>query len=168
MTQTFDSNAFQAELSNASGALNDFAQGPAKRAADEIGASFERAGARIAASMARAALGGETSFKRLAKSILEEFGKLALDQLLGKSGASFFGARANGGSVTAGGAYLVGERGPEVFIPTSAGAISAAQAGAVNVHFHFAGRADANSIARHQGQIAAQVARAVAYGRRNL
>jgi hypothetical protein len=38
----------------------------------------------------------------------------------------------------------------------------------VSVHFHLGPGADANAIARHQGQIAAAVARAVAYGRRNL
>jgi phage-related minor tail protein len=165
----FDPNSFQAELSGASAALNEFAQGPARRAADDIGASFERAGARIAASMARAAFGGETSFKRMAKTILEELAKIALNQAFGKGGGgSFFGARAAGGSVNAGGAYLVGERGPEWFTPASSGQISGAQAGAVNVHFHFGGGGDANSVVRHQGQIAAQVARAVAYGRRNL
>jgi phage-related minor tail protein len=118
--------------------------------------------------MARAALGGEGSFKRMAKTILEELAKIALNQVFGKGGLSFFGARAVGGSVNPGGAYLVGERGPEWFTPSSAGQISAAPSSAVNVHFHLGAGADANAIARHQGQIAAQVARAVAYGRRNL
>ncbi len=38
-------------------------------------------------------------------------------------GASFGGARAAGGPVGAGRAYLVGERGPELFVPSAAGAI---------------------------------------------
>jgi phage-related minor tail protein len=167
-TPSFDPNALDAQLSSASAALNEFAQGPARRAADEIGASFERAGERIAASMTRAALGGEGSFKRMAKTILEELAKIALNQVFGKGGQPYFGARAGGGSVNAGGAYLVGERGPEWFTPSHAGKISTVPAGAVNVHFHLGAGADANAIARHQGQIAAQVARAVAYGRRNL
>ena len=36
------------------------------------------------------------------------------------------------------------------------------------IDFHLAAGADASAIARHQGQIAAAIARAVAYGRRNL
>lgn len=41
----------------------------------------------------------------------------------GLFGALFGGARANGGSVTAGNAYLVGERGPEPFIPSTSGTV---------------------------------------------
>ena len=161
---------FQAELGAASAALQEFAQGPARRAASDVSASFERAGERIARALGRAAIDGESSFKRLAKVILEELAKLALQRIFSQSSsqsASFFGAKAAGGAVNAGGAYLVGERGPEMFVPRQSGAI-AAQAGAVSVHFHLGAGADANAIARHQGQIAAAIARAVAYGRRNL
>jgi phage-related minor tail protein len=159
----------QAQLPQASAALSAFAQGPARAAADDVGAAFERAGERIAAALGRAATGGETSFKRLVKTILEELAKLALDRVFGQAGdVSLFGGRANGGSVNAGGAYLVGERGPELFVPRQGGEITSANGGAVTVNFHFASGADANAIARNQGQIAAALARAVAYGRRNL
>lgn len=171
MTDTskpFDGSEFQAELNAASVALQAFAQGPARQAADDVGASFERAGERIARALGRAANGGEASFKRMAKTILEELARLALDRVLTGSKAPLFGAKANGGAVDAGGAYLVGERGPELFTPHQVGAISAPSAGAVSIHFHLGGGADAAAIARHQGQIAAAVARAVAYGRRNL
>jgi hypothetical protein len=165
-----DLSAFEAELGAASAALQDFANGPARRASEEVSASFERAGGRIARALGRAASDGEISFKQMSKIILEELAKLALDRIFTQSGGeqnAFFGARAAGGSVTAGGAYLVGERGPELFVPHQAGAIGAS-AGAVSVHFHLGAGADAAGIARHQGQIAAQIARAVAYGRRNL
>lgn len=167
---TNDLTAFQAQLGAASAALQEFSQIQARRAADDVGAAFDRAGDRIASAMARAARGGEVSFKRLAKVVLEEFARLALERIFtGQSGGkTYFGARAAGGSVNAGGAYLVGERGPELFTPGQHGAISAPAGGAVNVHFHLAGSGDAAAIARHQGQIAAAVARAVAYGRRNL
>lgn len=160
---------FQIELSESGAALQAFAQGPARRAADEVSVSFERAGERIARALGSAARGGEAAFKRMVKVILEELAKVALQQVFagGKGGFDFFGARAAGGPVNIGGAYLVGERGPEMFVPRQAGEIVAA-GGAVNVHFHLAAGADANAIARHQGQIAAAVARAVAYGRRNL
>lgn len=165
----FDLSSFQANLSGASAALQEFAQGPARRAADDVGASFDRAGERIAGAFARAALSGEVSFKRMAKVVLEELAKLALAQVFGKEGkTTFFGARAGGGSVNFGGAYLVGENGPELFAPRQSGTIAPLSGGAVNVHFHLGAGADAAGIARHQGQIAAQIARAVAYGRRNL
>ncbi len=154
------------DLSAASAALDAFAQGPARRSADEVGASFDRAAARIATSLARAARAGEVSFKGMAKTILEELARLALDRVIGKG--AFFGARAAGGPVNTGGSYLVGERGPELFTPRQAGSIGAPNAGAVNVHFHLGAGADADAITRHQAQIAAQIARAVAYGRRNL
>ncbi len=171
MTTEFDLVGLQTELGAASAALQSFAQGPAQRAADAVGVSFERAGVRISRALGSAATGGENAFKRMAKVILEELAKLALEQIFsGKGGAKlpFFGARAGGGSVNAGGAYLVGERGPELFVPGQSGAIAAQGAGAVNVHFHFGAGADANSVVRNQGQIAAALARAVAYGRRNL
>lgn len=170
-THSFDLGGFEAELGAASAALRAFADGDAKRAADDVSENFEKAGARIARALGRAAVDGEGSFKRLAKTILEEFAKLAIERIFTQQGGkgAFFGARADGGSVTRGGAYLVGERGPELFTPHQAGAIGTPQPGAVNVHFHFgAGGGDASAIARHQGQIAAAIARAVAYGRRNL
>jgi phage-related minor tail protein len=166
-----DLNGFQTELAGASAALQEFAQVQARRAADDVGAAFDRAGDRIAAAMGRAARGGEVSFKRLAQVVLEEFARLALDRIFTQQSGSqtpFFGARAAGGGVNAGGAYLVGERGPEWFVPGQHGAIAAQGAGAVAIHFHLGASADAAAIARHQGQIAAAVARAVAYGRRNL
>lgn len=168
---TFALDEFQAELSQASAALQAFAQGPARRAADTVSVSFERAGQRIAHALGSAASGGEAAFKRLAKVILEELAKIALQQIFsqGSSGKlPFFGGKAGGGAVNVGGAYLVGERGPEVFVPRGAGEIVAPSAGAVNVHFHLPSGADASAISKHQGQIAAAIARAVAYGRRNL
>jgi len=167
---SFDFAAFQTELGAASAALQAFARGPAQRAADDVGASFERAGDRIARALGAAASGGEGAFKRMVKVILEELAKVALQELFSGGGAKtpFFGARAGGGPVNVGGAYLVGERGPEMFVPRQAGAIAPAASGAVSVHFHLGAAGDAQAIARHQGQIAAQIARAVAYGRRNL
>lgn len=169
-TTQFELSGFQSELSEASAALKAFAAGPAREAADNVGASFERAGERIATALGRAATGGEAAFKNLVKVALEELARVALNQIFSASGAKlpFFGAKTAGGAVNAGGAYLVGERGPEVFTPRQAGSISEPGEGAVSVHFHLGAGADVTAIARHQGQIAASIARAVAYGRRNL
>ncbi len=121
-------------------------KGPRGAPPSDVGASFERAGERIARALGRAASDGEGSFKRLAKVVLEEFAKIALERIFTQGGSqtSFFGAKAAGGAVNAGGAYLVGERGPEMFVPRQAGAIVAqAGAGPVSVHFHLSGGADA-------------------------
>lgn len=168
---SLDLTEFQSELSGAAAALQAFAKGPARQAADAVGLSFERAGERIAHALGSAAAGGEAAFKRLAKVILEELAKIALQRLFTQTGGGklpFFGGKAGGGAVNVGGAYLVGERGPEVFVPRQAGEIGAVASGGVNVHFHLAAGADANVIIRNQAQIAAAIARAVAYGRRNL
>lgn len=166
----FDPNAFQSELAAAAAALHEFAQGTARKAADDVSSSFERAGQRIATALGAAAQGGEQAFKRLAKVVLEELAKIALQRIFTQGGgkSAFFGSRAGGGAVNVGGAYLVGERGPEMFVPRQSGALSTQIHDAVSVHFHLGPGADAAGIARHQGQIAAAIARAVAYGRRNL
>ncbi|MCR6646553.1 MAG: hypothetical protein NVV62_19565 [Terricaulis sp.] len=83
---TSDLSAFQNELASASAALNEFSQVQARRAADDVGAAFDRAGDRIARAMGRAALGGEAAFKRLAKVVLEEFARLALDRIFTQQG----------------------------------------------------------------------------------
>ncbi len=58
---------------------------------------------------------------------------------LGKAAASLFGGapgRATGGPVTGGQAYMVGERGPELFVPTAAGRIAAAGGAPRGQHQH--------------------------------
>lgn len=78
---------------------------------------------------------GKLSFKSLFQSLISEAVRASANRLLlsifgmaGGSGGGFFGSlfggfRANGGPVNAGQAYVVGERGPELFMPKSAGAI---------------------------------------------
>lgn len=161
---------FQTELGAAAAALESFVQGPCTRAGEEVGATFERAAQRITRALGSAAVGGETAFKRMVKVIVEELARLALERIFtqGAPKIPFFGAKAAGGAVNAGGAYLVGERGPEIFVPRQGGQIAPQPGSAVSVHFYLGAGADANSITKHQGQIAASIARAVAYGRRNL
>lgn len=73
-------------------------------------------------------------------------------------GSLFGGARAGGGPVSAGSAYLVGEEGPELFRPNQSGTIIP-NGGAVAVYNNFtiSGQADRRS----QQQIAAEVGAAV-------
>lgn len=60
--------------------------------------------------------------KSMAKLILQQ---QVMNALSGFSFSSFFGFRANGGPVSAGSPYIVGERGPEMFVPSGSGKIVA-------------------------------------------
>jgi hypothetical protein len=131
---------FRAELADAQAALTQFANGPARESAALVSDCFGKAGAKISGELERAARTGELSFKRLAKTVLEEFAKIALNQVLGPAPAP--------------------QRGAARDALTSA-------ASALTVNFNLGAGADANSVHRNQAQIAAHVARAAAYGRRN-
>ena len=82
------------------------------------------------------------------------------------AGSVFSGARAEGGPVLAGGAYLVGERGPEVFRPSASGAVEPAPTQGVTVNVRVDGGAE--GLLRSEAQIAQALARAVLLGARRL
>lgn len=164
-------------LKDAGDALQALADGPARQAADAIAASFARAGRSISGELARAARTGEFSFKRMVESILNDLARIAINKVVGgaisgvfgQAAGGFAGARADGGPVLPGGSYLVGERGPEVFRPASAGSIeSGAASPRVVVNFNLGEGANIESFRRSQGQISAILARAVENGRRRL
>lgn len=123
------------DMERAGRRLGELADGPAREAADAIAEAFERAGARIDTALEASARSGEASFGRLTDSILRDLARLAAESLIERpirqaldtaiSSLPFFGARAEGGPVTAGGAYLVGEHGPELFTPGQTGQVSA-------------------------------------------
>ncbi|MHA6288273.1 phage tail tape measure C-terminal domain-containing protein [Maricaulis sp. CAU 1757] len=136
---------FDDDIEAAGAALEALADGPARRAADAMEAAFARTGDNIEQAFERAARSGELSFNRLTEAVLRDLARLAGEQVLVRplqglmeralGGLDFAGAKAEGGPVTAGGAYLVGERGPELFVPAQAGALQAPPGG-VNVHVH--------------------------------
>jgi hypothetical protein len=71
---------------------------------------------------------GKLSFKELANSIIADLVRIAVRRAIvaavgGPLGMLFGGGRSAGGSVAGGTSYVVGERGPELFIPQSAGKI---------------------------------------------
>lgn len=76
---------------------------------------------------------GKLSFKDLANSMIADFARIQAQKLLssfmGSSGGGFFGSLgklfgfANGGNPPIGQPSIVGERGPELFVPQSAGKI---------------------------------------------
>lgn len=114
-------------------------------------AGLERAGSVLENTLSRAIRRGSLDFedlRRVALSVLSDIASAAintgLDSLFGgKSGGGLLGigasilsaalgapGRATGGPVTGGRAYRVGEQGPELFVPTSAGRIEPASRGA--------------------------------------
>lgn len=158
-------------------ALSELADGPGQAAARALEDAFEAAGKSIEDSLVRAARTGELSFAQMSEAVLQSLARIAIENTVEAAfsgvlnavvGGGFSGARAAGGFVAPGGSYLVGETGPEVFTPASAGAVSpATQAPPVTVNITMAG-ASVDQVRRSQGQIAAAVARAVARGERSL
>lgn len=73
------------------------------------------------------AQGGKLEFKDLANSILADLARIAVRRMIVFAGTSLFGlpipGMAKGGPVDARSPYIVGEQGPELFIPATAGKI---------------------------------------------
>ena len=156
-----------ARAAEAAAAL-DALKAPAERAARSIDEAFARAGASLVKSLARAASDGQVSLAELARAVLGAAGAALKGGGLGEAlSKSFSGARADGGPVLPGGAYLVGERGPEVFRPASAGSIEPVGGGGMSVTINVQG-GEASGLVRSDAQIAQALARAVSLGARRL
>ena len=72
------------------------------------------------------------AFRDMASAVIKELYRIYVVKkitgmvtgFLGGSEVPLFGGKANGGPVAAGGSYLVGERGPEIFTPSTSGSIT--------------------------------------------
>ncbi|EJL30547.1 hypothetical protein PMI01_03099 [Caulobacter sp. AP07] len=171
-------DAVPARATDAAAALSAL-KAPAEQAARAIDEAFAKAGTGLARSLAHAAADGKISLAELARAVLEAVSTGAggllgkggggglVQALAGAVGSAFSGARADGGAVTAGGAYLVGERGPELFRPATGGSIEPAGASGVNVTVNVQG-GDTAGLARSDAQLAQALARAVSLGARRL
>ncbi len=174
-----DTGAFRRDIA----ALREELRGPLVQGAEEAGSAIERA-------LSRAITTGKLGFedlKRLALSVMADIARAAvaggLGTALGGGGGgggllslgssiamALFGApgRATGGPVSAGRAYRVGERGPELFVPTASGRIEAAGAPvrnfAITVNVQGAVGSDPQRLAQTGRQLARAVRRAVAAG----
>ena len=156
-----------------------------------LATSATKAGSAIDAALTKATRNGSLGFDTLEKAAIAAFAQIVagagqgglgalfggdsggeggglLGSLAGALASLFGGApgRATGGPVTGGQAYMVGERGPELFVPTAAGRIApagAAPGGGVNVTVNVATPADASSafMQRTGAQIARQVRQAL-------
>lgn len=149
-------------------------EAPAEAAARAIETAFGRAGESLSRSLARAAADGEVSLSELAKAVLDAVNAAAgsggsgggLSAAIQAAMSSFGGARADGGPVLGGAAYLVGERGPEVFRPATGGEVGPVSGGGVTVNVAVDGGAPA--LLRSEAQIAQMLARAVSLGARRM
>lgn len=102
-----------------------------------LGGSADRTGRLIETSLLRAVRTGKTGFEDMGRAALSILASIAGATLSGGGGIGLGGGllsvagsilglpgRATGGPVSPGRAFLVGERGPEVFVPTSSGSVA--------------------------------------------
>jgi phage-related minor tail protein len=178
---TPDTEGFDAALATIAKSLDNFAKGPVTDSANLIQSAMTGSFDAIAGTIARAVTSGKTSMDSLVNAILADFDRVAardfiakpIESVIASLASSLFsisGARASGGPVDSGLAYLVGEQGPELFVPQSAGAIvpnGAAGASRPQIVMNVQAR-DASSFLKSETQIAAMLSRALARGQRNL
>ena len=163
-------------LDSAAKALTDFANGPVVSATRSIEQAVDRTFTAMENSIARAVVSGKASMDDFVASVLASFDRLAVkDYMLSPLEGALSGivqailpvggARAEGGPVDAGQSYLVGENGPEMFVPPSSGSIvpNARPSVVLNVQAR-----DAQSFLKSETQLAAMLSRALARGQRNL
>lgn len=148
-------------------------------------AGAERAGRAIEGALLRAIRSGKFGFedlRRVALSVMDQIAAASLrsgiDALFGGSGSGgggnaqgllaiftslFSGSpgRATGGPVSPGRPYWVGERGPELFVPASAGSVAPVSGGSREVRVAITVNASAGEAPRALAQSSRQVARAV-------
>jgi hypothetical protein len=141
-----------------------------------------RAGRMIDSSLAKAILSGKTGFddlKKIALRAMEDIAQASLRALFQTPGGGSFGAgvlnglggviasllgapgRATGGPVSAGRGYLVGENGPELFVPSSGGRIEHVGGTGRDVRVAIAIQTPAPSDPQVLRQSSRQVARAI-------
>lgn len=176
VTVRADTGAFRRDIA----ALRAELGGPLVAEAEQAGRAIERA-------LSRAIVSGKLGFedlKRLALSVMTDIARAAISNGIGAamgggsgsgSGSgnlvslgtsiamALFGApgRATGGPVSAGRAYRVGERGPELFVPTASGRVEAAGGVTRNIAITVNVRGEAGSEPQRLAQTGRQLARAV-------
>jgi len=105
----------------------------AQENADKLTAQYEQLDSAFRDGIVDSIMSAVDGTKSLSDSlvgVIKQMARLILQQQLmnalsGFSFTKFFGFRANGGPVSAGSPYMVGERGPEMFVPSGSGKIVA-------------------------------------------
>jgi phage-related minor tail protein len=167
-----DTDAFEQDLARIREEFEQLVAEDLNPLADELTTTFERAGKAIADAMSDAATTGKLSLKGLVDTVLTDLTRVAADQFVrrpleGIFNDIFAGARAGGGPVTSRSAYLVGERGPEMFVPRAAGHVRP-MAGPMTVNINMrGGDGAAGGLNRSRSQLAAGVQRGLARALRN-
>jgi phage-related minor tail protein len=176
-----DFSGVDAALTAVAKSLDAFAKGPVTDSASLIERAVTGSFNSIADTIARAVLSGKASMESLVNAILADFDRISVKDFIGKPIESVLsslissvlpigGARATGGPVDAGLAYVVGEQGPELFVPQGAGSImpnGAAAPARPQIVLNVNAR-DAQSFLKSETQVAAMLSRALARGQRNL
>ncbi|WP_033919487.1 hypothetical protein [Sphingomonas sp. 37zxx] len=145
-------------------------------------AGVDRAGRAIETTLLRAVRSGKLGFDDLGKVALGVLDQIAASAVRGGIGAALGGGgggigglvgalaglisgapgRATGGPVSPGRAYVVGERGPELFVPTASGRVETGAPGGVReVRVSIAVHAGAGEAPAALARSGRQVARAV-------
>lgn len=171
-----DTTAFRRDIA----AMRAELGGPLVAGAEDAARAIERA-------LSRAIVSGKAGFedlKRLALSVMADIARAAISNGINAAAGSgggtgggggdllslgtsiamaLFGApgRATGGPVSPGRAYRVGERGPELFVPTASGRVEAAGGTVRNIAITVNVRGDAGSEPQRLAQTGRQLARAV-------
>lgn len=164
-----------AEVKATEAALGRLGEGLGERAA-AIGEMLEGVASTLSRTFGRAfdqiLRKGEADIGRLISGLARDLARLGLNAVfdgLGKQVSGLLGGfigRAAGGPVSPGTAYLVGERGPELFVPQAPGRIASAGAAAPpNVIFNVQ-TPDARSFLQSESQIVSMLSRAVIRGQR--
>ncbi|MFL9839941.1 tail tape measure protein [Sphingomonas sp. ST-64] len=162
-----DTQGFARDVAEMRGAID----GPLQAGADRAGRGIETA-------LLRAVRTGKLGFedlKRVANQMLSEIAAEAvrggLASIFGGGGLAgliggLFGlpGRATGGPVAPGRPYVVGERGPELFVPTASGRVEAPMPGggrdvrvAITIHAPGGGEAAAGALRQSSRQVARAV-----------
>ncbi|QDX27379.1 tail tape measure protein [Sphingomonas suaedae] len=161
-----DTQGFARDVAEMRGAID----GPLQAGADRAGRGIETA-------LLRAVRTGKLGFEDLKRMANQMLAEIAADAVRGGLGAIFgsgglggligglFGlpGRATGGPVAPGRPYVVGERGPELFVPTASGRVEVPMPGGgrdvrVAITIHAPGGGEAAGALRQSSR---QVARAV-------
>lgn len=182
-TDTISLNADVAPLNKsldaAAKSLSDFANGPVADANKSIETAVTKSFDAVARTIARAATSGKMSMSQMVDAIIADLERVALKEFVLQpienavssfASSIFSGARAAGGPVQEGAAYLVGEQGPELFVPNASGSIvpnGAATPSRPQIVLNVQAR-DAQSFLQSESQLAAMMSRALARGQRNM